>query len=254
MAALVLTGMTARAQFGGFDIGDAIKGAEGGSKLAKGIAGISLEEELSVGGSLAVEIATRKGGILKDPALTRRVAVIGKALTLYCTRPDLNFTFAILDNPEINAFSCPGGYVFVTKGLVTSCKSDHELAGVLAHEIAHITRRHALKLIAGKEMFKGAMQIGAVAGAGTDYARFDDLIGQVGETILDKGLPKSEEYDADREGTLLVYQTGFPPRTLRDYLAALGKKDAPDVFSTHPRIADRVERLDEEIDKMVKGD
>ncbi len=248
---MATTTIVVLAQFGGFDIGDAIKGADAAKKVAKGAAGISLKEELDVGGSLAMEIAFRKGGILKDPVLTKRVATIGKALTLYCTRPDLDFTFAILDNPEINAFSSPGGYVFVTKGLVDSCKSDHQLASVMAHEIAHVTRRHVLKLIAGKELTQGLLAGASMAGGG-DFSGFDNLVGKIAESIMDNGMPKDDEYDADREGTLLAYDAGFPPRTLRDYLADLDKKNNEKAFPKYPKTRDRVERLDEEIDKMIK--
>src|SRR5438094_818014 len=86
------------AQFGGFDIGDAVKGIGGASKAAKGVAGIGLKEELDIGGSLAVEIAAKNGGILKESEITKRVATIGKAVALYSTRPTLNYTFAVLDN------------------------------------------------------------------------------------------------------------------------------------------------------------
>ena len=233
------------AQFGGFNIGDAIKGGENAKKIIKGAAGVSLNEELDVGGSLALEIASKKGGILKNQALTERVATIGKALTLYCTRPELHFTFAVLDNPEINAFACPGGYVFVTKGLVDSCKNDQQLASTLAHEIAHVTRRHALKLISGKELTQGLLGAGSMAAGGSDYGVIDGAVTTIAENIIDKGLPKGDEYDADKYGTRLSYDAGFPPRTLRDYLESLRQKSDDTTFSTHPKLQDRVERLDE---------
>lgn len=238
----------ARAQFGGFDIENVISGASGAAKVVKGAAGISLQEELDLGGSLACEIAMKQGGILKNEALTRRVATLGKALTLYCTRPDLNFTFAVLDNPDINAFSCPGGYVFVTKGLVDSCESDRPLAAVLAHEISHITRRHALKLIARNETMKGLTELGSAA-AGGNYSGFDDLISKGIETILEKGFDPATEFDADKHGTLLAYEAGFPPRSLRDYLTTLSQKSENHIFSTHPPTDHRVERLDEFLDE-----
>lgn len=237
---------TAFAQFGGFDIGDIVKGGQGAAKVAKGAAGIGLKEERAMGGSLAVEIAAKQGGILKDEALTKRVATIGQALTLYCTRPDLKFTFAVLDNPGVNAFSAPGGYVFVTKGLVAMCKNDNELAGVLAHEIAHITRRHALKLISRNETFKGLGEMGSAAGG--NYTGYDDLLAGTLTTILEKGFDPATEFDADQHGTLLMYDTGFPPKTLRDFLAKLKAGEGDDrPFSTHPPTGHRIERLDEYI-------
>jgi predicted Zn-dependent protease len=250
-----MLGSNAMAQFGLDKIGDVIKGGENVKKVAKGVDGVSLEEELDMGGSLALEIASRKGGILKDATMTKRVAVIGKALTLYCTRPTLNFTFAILDNPEVNAISSPGGYVFVTKGLVDACKSDTQLAGVLAHEIAHVTRRHALKLVADKQRNQGLLGLGSMAAGGSDYGLIDGLVGKVVVTMIEDGLPAKDEFDADLYGSLLAYDTGFPPRTLRDYLQGLAKKKEG-TFSTHPKTEERVEKLDEKLKEkgLVSGD
>jgi beta-barrel assembly-enhancing protease len=253
LSALLLCSSMVFGQFGLDRIGDVIKGVEGGKKLAKGSTGISQKEELDIGGSLAAEIASNQGGILKDSAVTKRVALIGKALTLYSTRPNLPYTFAVLDNSEINAFSCPGGYVLVTKGLVDSCSNDQQLAGVLAHEIAHITRRHSLKLIARDEAFKGGTEIFSAA-TGGDFSGYDDLVSKGVNTLLHKGFDPATEFDADLHGTRLIYDTGFPPPTLRDYLAKLKSESKP--FSTHPPTDHRVDRLDEYLKKsgMVSGD
>jgi beta-barrel assembly-enhancing protease len=229
------------------DPGDVIKGAGGAKKIAKGGLGISLKEELDIGGSLAVEIAAKYGGILKDAEQTKRVAIIGKALAQYCTRPELPWMFAILDNPTVNAFSCPGGYVFVTKGLLDSCKNDNQLASVLAHEIAHVSERHALRAIAGKEGTQGLIEVGSVI-SGNNIGGFDDLVEKGMNSILDKGYEPRREFDADRLGTRLLYDTGFPPKTLRDYLSSLKTDEPP--FSNHPSTEDRVERLDGELKRL----
>lgn len=244
----------------GFDFGDAVRGITGngggggGSEAdaVKGIAGISLEEERSIGGSLALEIAAKSGGILKDAAMTKRVATIGRALSLYSTRPEINYTFAVLNDEDVNAISAPGGYVFVSKGLVQNCKSDQQLASVLAHEISHIARRHALKVISGKQGAKGgSMLLGTALGfAGVDTFGAESVLGSIASSIIEHGLPKSDEYDADRVGTILSYEAGFPARTLRDYLDSLKDKDSDHVFSHHPKIEDRIDRLDDQLKEM----
>jgi beta-barrel assembly-enhancing protease len=241
LAAGLLLGIPA-AILHAFNFGELLPGGD----LVKGAAGVSLKEELNIGQSIALEIAARKGGILKDDAMTKRVARVGQALVLYSDRPSLDFNFIVLNSDEVNALSAPGGYVFVTKGLVDSCKTDRELAGVLGHEIAHITRRHALKLISGKKTGKGVIQVLSLSGVTPgEVAMFEDLIVKAAESIVDKGLPKSDEYDADKVGTLLTWHTGFPPPTLRDYLKSLQETDRKRTFSTHPAIKDRVKRLDE---------
>ncbi|MDD2709817.1 MAG: M48 family metalloprotease [Verrucomicrobiae bacterium] len=245
---LCLIAGTAWAQFGGIDLGNVVKGAKGAVKLTRGAAGFSLQDELNLGGSLATEIAAKKGGILKDEALTRRVATIGKALSLYSTRPDISFVFTILDNPEINAWSCPGGYVFVTKGLVASCQDDRQLAAVLAHEMSHVTRRHALKLIARNESLKGLSEIASAAGGG-NVSGFDDAISKAITSLLEKGFDPAIEFDADCHGAQLLADAGFPPKALRDYLAQLAKDQQSKPFSSHPPIQHRIERLDEFLEK-----
>jgi len=127
---------------------DPFKAAKDVGKVVKGTAGIGLKEESSIGGSVAIEIVARFGGLWKDIAATQRVNLVGKSLARYCDRQELDFKFGILNSDTINAFSAPGGYVFITKGLYDLVgANDDELAGVLGHEITHVTRRHALKII-----------------------------------------------------------------------------------------------------------
>jgi predicted Zn-dependent protease len=146
----------------------------------------------------------------------------------------------------VNAISTPGGYVFVTKGALLACKDDNQLAAIIAHEIAHVTRRHALKLIARNEGLKGMTELASIAG-GSNVGAFDDLIGKTLKTILEKGFDPETECDADRHGTLLLYDAGFTPTLLRDFLAELAKQSDGKNFSTHPATSERVEKLDEYI-------
>lgn len=216
----------------------------------KSVGGISLKEELEIGGSLAAEIAGRNGGILKDATLTKRVALIGKVLVTYSSRPELPWTFAVLDNSSVNAFSCPGGYVFVTKALVDSCSNDAELAGLLAHEIAHVTGRHALKVIAGGDTSEG---LGALASlSGYDYGA-GELIGKGAKSIITNGYSANKEFDADCDGTRLVYDTGFPPTTLRNYLSKLAKSKTDKPFKTHPPTQERVEKLNDYLPELEQA-
>src|SRR5690606_36606691 len=161
---------TARAQFG-LDKLDPFKVAEGAVKVTKGAGGIGIQEEMSIGGSVAVEIASMHGGIWKDEEATRRVNLIGKSLARYSDRPTLPFRFAILDSETVNGFSAPGGDVFIRKGAYQATENDDQLAGILAHEIAHVTRRHALRIIARSEMISGLSDV--AAGTSGDYAQYD---------------------------------------------------------------------------------
>src|SRR4051812_34203439 len=129
-------------------------------KVAKGVAGIGPEEERLIGESVALEIIGKSGGLLRDEGITKRVNLIGQGLAFYSTRPALPWKFAVLNSPAVNGFSAPGGFVFITRGLYELVgASDDALAAVLGHEIAHLTERHALKIIARGEFVSGASSL-----------------------------------------------------------------------------------------------
>jgi len=231
-----------QAQFN-FDSLDPQKVVQGAVKVAKGSSGIGIEEEMSIGGSVAVEIAAMHGGIWRDEEALLRINLIGKSLVRYSDRPGLPFRFAILNTGGINGFSAPGGYVFITKGAYTAAESDDQLAGILAHEIAHVTRRHALRIISRSEMLAGLVDV--AAGTSQDFAPYDTSVDKVSTTLLKTGYDAGSEFDADRMGRELATNTGFDRNGLRDFLVKLqtlepGKKE---IFSTHPPLGERITRL-----------
>ena len=220
-------------------------------KVAKGVLGIGPEEERLIGESVALEIIGRYGGVLRDEAITQRVNLLGRALAHYSTRPVLGWTFAVLDSPSINGFSTPGGFVFLTRGLYEKvAASDDALAAVLAHEIAHVTERHALKIIARGEFLSGASTLAVkysrdAAQVQSQLAQFDTGIKELTTTILEKGFDSQTEYGADKTGRALAVTLGYAPGALRHVLAQLqqAKADPKVTFSTHPPLAERVKRL-----------
>jgi predicted Zn-dependent protease len=218
--------------------------ANGVMEMAKGASGISLQDELKIGGAVAVDIVARNGGILKDEAITHRVAIIGKSLSYYCSRPELNFRFAVLNSDHINAYSAPGGYVFITKGLYDSLPDDQQLAAVLAHEISHVTKRHALKVISRSMFMTGLFDAG---GSISNVGGFDGGVNAITTSLLTKGFDPSAEFDADHEGRSLATKVGYNHDALLDFLQNLYKQkgDTKDAFPTHPPLSHRIERLEE---------
>lgn len=221
------------------------------SKVAKGVMGIGPEEERLIGESVALEIIGQYGGLWRDEAATRRVNVLGQALAHYSTRPVLPWKFALLDSPSINGFSAPGGFVFITRGLYEKvAASDDALAAILAHEIAHITERHALKIIARGEFVSGASTLAVKhsqeeAMVQSQLRQFDSGISDLMKTLLEKGFDPKTELAADKTGRALAVTVGYAPGALRHVLVQLqeAKSDPKVTFSTHPPLAERIKNL-----------
>ncbi|MBE2216203.1 MAG: M48 family metalloprotease [Opitutaceae bacterium] len=248
-AALALGAGVLTAAFPGLDkLTDDLKKVEDTSKkvgkVAKGATGLSLEEEIAIGDAVSLEIAAKFGGLWRDEAATRRVNLLGRALGRYAHRQDLVWRFGILDSDTVNAFSAPGGRVFITRGLYRLAETDDELAGVLAHEIIHIDRRHALRIIARGELLTGVTEL--VKDNNADYAQYEQLIGDLTSFILEKGYDPESEYEADKRGRALANVTGFAPGGLRaalEDLKASGKAKEEKTFDTHPPLDERLKRL-----------
>jgi predicted Zn-dependent protease len=243
-----LLAQTGHAQFPGIgDIGSALskakKTADETAKVAKGASGLSLEEEIAIGDAVSIAIVTRYGGVWRDAAATRRVNLIGRILAQYATRQDLDWRFGLLNSDAINAFSAPGGRVFITRGLYQILPKDDELAGVLAHEIIHIDQRHAVNNIARNEMLSGFS--GLLADNSGSFGQFVQVVDAVADEILVTGYDPDTEFDADAGGHDLADTTGFAPGGLRAALLLITTVNNPqqEVLTTHPPIAERLQRL-----------
>jgi len=243
-----MVGQSAHAQFPGIgDIGSAIskakKTADDTAKIAKGASGLTLEEEIAIGDAVSVAIVARYGGVWRDAAATRRVNLIGRILAQYATRQDLDWRFGLLNSDAINAFSAPGGRVFITRGLYQILPNDDELAGVLAHEIIHIDQRHAVNSIAHNEMLGGFT--GLLADNSGAFGQFAQVVDAVADEILVTGYDPDTEFEADGGGRDLADVTGFAPGGLRAALILISTVNAQqqEVLTTHPPIAERLQRL-----------
>ncbi len=259
VAAVLFSGSLALAQFGGLDLNKLKKGldnAKDAAKIAK-VAGIGPKEERAIADSVALEIIPRFGGLVRDDDIMRRVNLVGLALARSSDRPDLEWRFGVLDSDTVNAFSAPGGYVFITRALYELAANDEVLTGILGHEIAHITRRHALKIVERNEASSGmksqllkrsgdarqanaqVQQINSVAGV--------DLSGML-TTILVNGFDAPTEYEADKVGRALAVTNGFAPGGLRAALLQLQARgeNRQTMFSTHPPVSERIKRLPDE--------
>lgn len=218
---------------------------KGGKDAAQSLQPIGEEEEKTIGGSLAIQVFNRFGGLYDNPELQRYITLVGQSLADVSDRPELDYHFAVVNSEQPNAFATPGGYVFVSVGLLRALENEAQLAGVLGHEIAHITHRHALQTL---ERSKKVAGFGAltVSLLGQSPDVFDKVIEQAGEIIFTYGLDKNLEYEADKMGTEYSKRLGYNSSGLKSFLDILDKsrpgKDS--VFlSTHPSPSDRLTHL-----------
>lgn len=224
--------------------------AKDASKVMKGLAGIGPEEERLIGDSVSLEIVGKYGGLVRDEATMRRVNLVGRALARYSDRPGLDWRFGVLDSATVNAFSAPDGYVFITRGLYALAETDDTLAAILGHEIAHITGKHALRIVQRGELLSGlgsqvVKRSGNTREVEAQLQQFNLGVTEITKTLFEKGFDPQTEYAADQTGRQLAVVTGYAPGGLRAVLARLQQIPAgpQKIFSTHPPLSERIRRL-----------
>jgi len=204
----------------------------------------SLEEEIQIGRQLAGNLLGA-APLAPDEALQRYVNRVGRWVASQSERPQLKWYFGVLDTADLNAFALPGGYVFVTRGLVELMADEAELAGVLGHEISHVVLQHHLKVL---------KQSQAVNVLGNLFAQQqgNSLVAQAaigkGAEALTRGLDKGAEFDADRAGVVLATRAGYTPYGLPSVLRKIASRNPREaslalLFKTHPLPQERLEKL-----------
>lgn len=207
-------------------------------------------EEIRIGQEFAATLLGAKP-LAADPALQRYVNALGRWLALQTERPDLPWTFGVLDDPGFNAFAAPGGYVFVTRGLLARMRSEAELAGVLAHEIAHVLKKHHLRAVqknAGMALL-GDFLDAANKGSGSPHPEARNALMNVGRKLYTSGLDKEDEFEADRVGVVIAARAGYDVFGLPAVLQTLQAQNPADgefslLFKTHPAPSARIAMLE----------
>lgn len=184
---------------------------------------------------------------MNDARLQRYVNRVGRWIASQSARPDLDWHFGVIDSNDINAFAAPGGYVLVTKGLYRLLRDESELAGVLAHEIAHIVEKHHLKIMEQSRLLDRAGKV--LTDRVGENEHIKTLIG-TGAEIFSRALDKRAEHEADRIAMVLAARAGYDPFGLPVVLQDLSHIARHDsrvrlLFSTHPHPDERVAELEE---------
>lgn len=217
------------------------RAAQGAAQVARAALPISTDKEIEIGRGIAATIAGRYP-VSTDTALTAYVNLVGLAVAGEAPRPDIAYRFAVLETPDVNAFAAPGGYIFVTRGSLNLIETEAELAGVLAHEVGHVNRRHVIEQIRKADVMRTVQDQTGISGA-----LLDQVVGQ-GTNLLFTGLSREDEQEADSIGVELATSAGYDPGGLASFIRKLDAhgREGPlaEITATHPRPADRLSALE----------
>jgi predicted Zn-dependent protease len=194
----------------------------------------------------------------KDPGFSRsktylnRVGTVARRLIKHVERKDLTWHFAVLDTDEVNAFAAPGGYVYVTKGLLKMVESDDELAGVIAHEMGHIDKKHSVR-----QAEKAGLMTLLVAGLGLNKkTKKYTAYAAIAAYFANLKFSRDDEYQADSCAVKYTYAAGYNPNGLISFFDKINNDSklskVTKYFSTHPPTEDRIKQVKQQIEKLPK--
>jgi len=233
---------------GGFSTADVLKA---GSAVAQSQRELTPDEERAIGRVVAARMLGTYP-LWEDAVRTRYLNLVGQTVARQVGRAGTVWRFALLDTESVNAYSCPGGYVFVTRGLLQSCSSEAELAAVLGHECGHVAGEHVLSAIKRANLVGAGISIVSDhAGGGGLSADLMRKIGEAGfDALISRGLDRKDEFDADARGCRIAHGAGYATTPYAEFLRRLQQRLAGEsggalanLSKTHPSPADRLKEL-----------
>jgi len=204
----------------------------------------SEQDEIAMGKQTHEQIQ-QQYGFYNDPAINAYVTRVGSTMTAHTHRPHLEYHFAVLDSPVVNAFAAPGGYIYVTRGIMAMMNSEAELAVVLGHELGHVNARHSMSRLSNAVLASAGLAIGSVLSE-----TFTDLAGLAGTglQVLFLQYSRDDEREADELGVAYAREGRYNPAKMIDFFVALEKMGdlsgghaLPGFLSTHPLTSERIE-------------
>lgn len=236
---------------------EALKGAYQASRP------ITDSEEYYVGRAVGAKILASYP-YLDHRAKNRYLNKVGKSLALFSEEPQTygGYHFAFLNSPELNAFACPGGTIFITTGMLTIIENEDELAAVLAHEIAHVNRKHGVSSIKSARWAKAVTAFSKKASSEYGSSEFNEVvelfdgaIDDVFQTLVVKGYGRPQERQADKDALVIMQKAGYDPYAFLSFLGKLKNRHSESsgggILSTHPGIADRYDTVAELVSSPV---
>jgi predicted Zn-dependent protease len=222
----------------------------------------SIEDDIKLGRESHPQMVTQFGGEYQHPRLNRYVTEIGNRLAANSEFQQFTWRFTIVNSPIVNAFATAGGYVYISRGLLALASNEAELAGVLAHEIGHITARHSAERMSAQQISQIGLVLGAIGleAAGVPVGEDMMRLGQTFAAMAIQSYSREQEFESDTLGVRYMSRAGYDPDAMVSFLASLGEHsrleaemmglpagavDEFNIMATHPRTADRVRRAQE---------
>lgn len=205
-------------------------------------------EEAQLGAEVSTRIRARYG-VVQNQAVHRYVTLVGTALAQVSSKPALAWKFIVLDTDAVNAFAAPGGFIHITKGALANLKTESELAGVIGHEIIHVTEKHTIRAIQkGKLVQMGADE--TVAG----NSKLMSALADKAYEVIESGFGRGEELESDEKGIVLANTVGYAPQGMNGFLAMLvernkasGSTEKNGLFASHPETKERMDKMTRQI-------
>jgi len=208
------------------------------------LSNLSARQEIAIGGQINQELLSKQVKLFRNQDAQNYINQIGQRLAQASDRPNIPYTFQVIDDRNVNAFATMGGFVYIHTGLMAAADNEAELASVIAHEIGHIAGRHAIK-----QMRQAAIAAGVATAVGADQNK----LVQIGvELALNRPKSREAEYEADRLGLGTLIRAGYAPRGAIDFMAKLLKSGSPPtIISTHPATGDRISAMERLLDPSM---
>ncbi len=214
---------------------------------------LSKNTEAQIGRSIMRQIRA-SGELVEDPQITEYINDIGHRISAHANNGSHEFTFFVIDDPNVNAFALPGGYIGVHTGLLEATRSEDELAGVLAHEVAHVTQRHIARAVHANSrqsilntaIMLGAILAGVAGGASGDVVQGAIAVAQGTAAQQQINFTRNNEYEADRVGIKALAESGFDPRGMGSFFEVISRGGGapeyrvPEFLRTHPVTSARI--------------
>jgi len=209
---------------------------------------LTQDEEVSLGKEISARVRARYG-VVQDPEIHKYITLVGSVLARQTPQTGMAWQFIVLDTDGVNAFAAPGGFVHLTRGALALIKSEAELAGVLSHELAHVTMKHTVRAIQKNKLVQMGVNDANVKSNQDLFKRLADE----GTRVVMSGFGRAEELEADGQGIATADKAGYSPSSLKAFLTTIKLRNGQSnerqgFFSSHPELDERVQKIDSRIE------